>query len=127
MMSRELYLRSSLFIHVSSLIIHHSSLIFSFMKEILSQYAAFNAWADGQLLAVILNLPEEQQHREIASSFPGLYKTVLHMLDASSIWWQRLKLQERIVRPSEGFTGDMKELAERVLKQDREWVDWINH
>ena len=35
----------------------------------------------------------------------SVYKTVLHMLDAESIWWQRVKLVEHIERPSDIFDG----------------------
>ena len=49
------------------------------------------------------------------------------MLDAESIWWQRMKLQERISRPSDDFTGDMKELTSHLLHQNRQWNEWVNN
>ncbi|MGZ3861095.1 MAG: DinB family protein, partial [Flavisolibacter sp.] len=42
-----------------------------------------------------------------------------------AIWWQRLKLQERIVVPSATFTGNMKEAFDNLLKQDRQWKEWV--
>ena len=67
------------------------------MKELLKQYAAYNLWANKQLTDVLNKLPEEKHFAEIPSSFNNLYLTVLHMWDAESIWWQRLKLQEKDV------------------------------
>jgi uncharacterized damage-inducible protein DinB len=96
------------------------------MKEIILQYAAYHAWANGQLFDTLLSLAEEQQHAIVSSSFPSLYKTVLHMLDAESIWWQRLKLQERLDRPSDGFSGDMQALCTRLQQQDKQWQDWVS-
>ena len=61
------------------------------MKEMLTQYATYNIWANNELLKLILNLSEEQQ--EITTSFSSLYKTILHLYSAKSIWWKRLKLQ----------------------------------
>lgn len=95
------------------------------MKEILLQLAAYNTWANQLMLEAIIQLPEEQQDQELPSSFKSLRATLLHMLDAESIWWQRMKLQERIVRPSEGFQGGMNELAQAVLQQNRLWNEWI--
>jgi len=95
------------------------------MKEIFVSYSGYHLWANQLLLDVIVPLSEEQHHREVVSSFSSLYKTVLHMWDAESIWWQRMKLQERIHRPSSDFTGDMKELSQQLLHQDRQWVEWI--
>ena len=96
------------------------------MKEILTQLAAFNIWANQLLLDAIYLLPEEKHIQEIPSSFNSLQKTILHMLDAESSWWQRMKLQERIIRPSENFSGDMKEAGNALLNQNRQWAEWVN-
>lgn len=97
------------------------------MKELFIQYASFNLWANNLLFDIIENLPEEQQKAEVKSSFPSLYKTVLHLLDAESIWWQRLKLQEKIIRPSDGFTGTFAELSKTLQQQNRQWIEWIQN
>ena len=95
------------------------------MKELLKQYAAYNIWASRRIFDIILALPDEKQMMEVPSSFNSLYKTVLHMLDAENIWWQRMKLSERIVVPSENFTGTMKELSDTLLQQSKQWEEWI--
>jgi uncharacterized damage-inducible protein DinB len=95
------------------------------MKEILVQFSDYHVWANQLLLHSINTLPEEKQKQEVASSFSSLYKTVLHLLDAESIWWQRLKLQERISRPGDQFNGSMKELSELLLQQNKVWKEWI--
>ena len=97
------------------------------MKQILVQLSAYNIWANQLLVDTINQLPEEKQKQELPSSFKSLHVTVLHMLDAESIWWQRMKLQERINRPSENFAGDMKEAANNLLNQNRQWDEWINN
>lgn len=95
------------------------------MKELFAQYAAYNLWANRLLLALIETLPEAQQTAEIKSSFPGLAKTVLHLLDAESIWWQRIKLQEVVLRPSDGFNGDFAAVSKALQQQDKQWLDWV--
>jgi uncharacterized damage-inducible protein DinB len=97
------------------------------MKEILKQLAAYHVWANQRIFQVILALPEEKQLAEVPSSFNSLYKTILHCWDAESIWWQRIKLQERIIRPSESFRGSMTELADGLLQQSRQWEIWISN
>jgi uncharacterized damage-inducible protein DinB len=96
------------------------------MKELLKQMAAYNIWANQKIIEIILALPEEKQKQELASSFKSLYATVLHMLDAENIWWQRMKLSERIFVPSENFNGTMKDLADNLLQQNRQWDEWVN-
>lgn len=95
------------------------------MKEIILQYAAYHVWANGLLLNTIQTLSDEQQQAEVRSSFSSVYKTVLHLLDAESIWWQRLKLLEKIERPSESFSGDMQELINLLKQQNRLWQEWV--
>jgi uncharacterized damage-inducible protein DinB len=95
------------------------------MKVILTQLSAYNVWANQLLLDAINQLPEEKQKQEVPSSFKTLYTTLFHMYDAESIWWQRMKLQERVSIPSENFSGDLKELSNNVLHQNSQWNEWI--
>ena len=97
------------------------------MKELLKQYAAYNCWASQRIIDVLLTLPEEKQRAEVPSSLNSLYKTVLHMWDAESIWWQRMKMQERLVVPSENFMGNLQDAANGLLNQSKLWNDWVNN
>ena len=97
------------------------------MKELLKQYATYNIWASQKIMDVILALSEEMQKAELPSSFNSLYKTILHMWDAESIWWQRMKLHERILRPSENFNGSMKDVSNGLMSQSKLWEEWISH
>jgi len=97
------------------------------MKEILIQLSAYHVWANQLLLDAINQLPEEKQKQKVPSSFKTLYTTLLHMYDAESIWWQRMKLQERVSIPSENFGGDLKELGSSLLHQNKQWNEWIAH
>jgi uncharacterized damage-inducible protein DinB len=97
------------------------------MKEIILQYAAYNTWANSLLLTAAQALTEEQQRTEVKSSFPTVFKTFLHLLDAESIWWQRIKLQEKIARPGDSFSGDMQALGAQLQQQDRQWQEWVSN
>jgi uncharacterized damage-inducible protein DinB len=97
------------------------------MKEIILQLAAYNQWANGILFATVSGLTEEQQHTSLHSSFPSLYKTFLHILDAESIWWQRMKLQERIDVPSQNPAVDFQTLGTQLQQQDKLWQEWVNN
>ncbi len=97
------------------------------MKEILNLLAAYNVWATQRITDFILSLPEEKQMAELPSSFTSLYKTMLHMWDAESIWWQRMKLNERITRPSEIFQGDTRELVNSLVQQSKQWEEWVSN
>jgi uncharacterized damage-inducible protein DinB len=95
------------------------------MKTLLTQLAAYNLWANGLLTACIKKLPAHLHTQTIASSFPSLQATLLHQWDAESIWWQRMKLQEQVVRPSAGFSGDLDAVVKGLLNQSRQWQEWV--
>ncbi len=95
------------------------------MKEILQQLSSYHLWANQLLLETINQLPEEKQTQTVASSFDSLLKTVVHIWNAEAIWWQRMKLNERIVAPVESFSGKMKEASGSLLQQNRQWNEWI--
>lgn len=95
------------------------------MKELLKQYAAYNVWANQRIVELILALPVEKSIQEVPSSFNNLSKTILHMLDAESIWWQRMKLQERILVPSVNFNGSIKDACHALLQQSKQWEEWL--
>jgi len=97
------------------------------MKILLTQYASYHLWANQQLFETILKQPRELQELKVSSSFPSLKDTLLHMWDAESIWWQRLKLQENIVPPSQSFTGNCEDIAKGMTQQSRQWQEWILH
>lgn len=97
------------------------------MKEMLRQLAAYNCWANQKLLETILTLPAEKQTQELPSSFKTILSTILHIWNAESIWWQRMKLFERILPPAENFNGTMQDAANGLLQQDQLWLDWISN
>lgn len=95
------------------------------MKQLLHQYASYNLWANRRVCDRIIQLPEQLSDVAVPSSFPSIRKTVLHLWDVESIWWQRLRLAERDIEPSEGFTGNIKDLVSELLKTSAIWQRWI--
>jgi uncharacterized damage-inducible protein DinB len=100
---------------------------YDIMKTTFSEFASYNLWANRKLTDRILQLPADAANKEIKSSFPSIRKTLLHMLDASSAWYQRIKLQERVVMPSEHFHGSVEELIVELIKMDMQWEQWVQH
>lgn len=96
------------------------------MKKFLLQYAAYNVWANQKMVDCIENLADDQVRREINSSFKSIYATLLHLWDTESIWWQRIKLQEQIDIPSTNFNGSLLELGNNLMKQSKQWKEWID-
>ena len=96
------------------------------MKQLLQQYAAYNIWANKKILETANQLSEEQINKGIVSSFPSVYKTVLHLMEVENVWWERLQLVENTTL-SGWFTGDFDELSKKLLGLSQQWHDWIQN
>jgi uncharacterized damage-inducible protein DinB len=96
------------------------------VKELFKQYASYNLWANERLSELILTLSEEQLEQTVESSFPSIHKTLLHMWDAESIWWQRLKLVEHVIRPSTAADYTTSEVTSKIHQQDHDWLQWVS-
>jgi uncharacterized damage-inducible protein DinB len=79
------------------------------MKEILIQYAGYNAWANKRIIDTLLTMDPEAIEKEVVSSFSSLKKTVLHIWGAEFIWLQRLQLAEHPIWIPAIFTGSVTE------------------
>ncbi len=89
------------------------------------QMAAYNVWANHKLLYQIQQMEESTWFAETPSSFSSLYKTILHMWDAESGWFQRMRLHENIVWPSRNFEPSLKDACNGLMNQSMQWESFI--
>lgn len=97
------------------------------MKELLGQYAAYNLWANKIITNLILSLEEAQHLQKVESSFPTLYATIMHMWVAESAWWQRVKLQEKILIPTDADNPTMQDAVNGLIGQSSLWEEWTKN
>jgi uncharacterized damage-inducible protein DinB len=95
------------------------------MKDLLKEIAVFNAWSNRRISEFIISLPSEKQKAEVPSSFRSLLATLLHMWNAESAWWQRVRMVEHLMLPGDNFSGDEQELVRGLLSQSQKWEEWI--
>lgn len=95
------------------------------MKQLLERYATYNVWANHRLIFIMESLSDTEWYKEIPSSFNSLYKTVFHIWDAESIWWQRMRLHEHIIRPSTTFDSSPKDACNGWLHQSMQWETFV--
>src|SRR5689334_2114676 len=96
------------------------------MKELLLQYARYNAWANKRIIDVLLKLSNEKLEQIIVSSFPSLKDTVYHMWSAEFIWLQRLELTERPVWIEDGFEGSFADACEDWQKVSQVLISFVS-
>ena len=97
------------------------------MKQIVTQYAAYNLWANTIFIDYIKKLSNEQQHAFAASSFPSLYKTIVHMWETERNWLKRLKFEENIPAGGGSVTLLFNEVATSLLQESNMIKEWIEN
>lgn len=95
------------------------------MKQILMQYAAYNYWANQQILDLVKALTAEQANREINSSFSSIHKTIVHVRGAELAWYRRVHElpQDRSLFE---WTGDTPSLCDEFLSHSAAWKEWVS-
>jgi uncharacterized damage-inducible protein DinB len=94
------------------------------VKTLLLQCARYNQWAHKRLLDLINTLNTDQQHGVVPSSFNSLYKTLLHVWGAESLWLARFN-QETAKRLGDPFNRSMDNLSKALEAIDQQWIDWF--
>lgn len=95
------------------------------MKDLLLRYAMHNIWANQRILTLLNGLPEEQLDKDLGSSFPTLRKTIYHIWDSESVWYQRLQLASPVLVPTRTFKGDWKEFTHLFSRQSEQLKDFV--
>ena len=95
------------------------------MKSVLAHYASYNLWANKRITDTIINVSDEQLHKDINSSFRSIYKTLVHLWDAEFLWWQRMRLHQNVTWPGKTFEGSLMELVKNLLSQSKQWKEWV--
>lgn len=95
------------------------------MKELLTQYAGFNEWANKRIIETIQPLSDDLKHQQIISSFSGMYRTLLHIWDAESGWWQRMNEVEMVKAPSSNSNLTAEEVMDGLMGQSAQWKTWV--
>ncbi|MFY8003268.1 MAG: DinB family protein, partial [Chitinophagaceae bacterium] len=95
------------------------------MKDILLRYAAYNHWAHTTLVATLAKLTEKQWQKDLGSSFPSVYKTLLHMYQAEKLWWMRIQLIEPAQLSEKDIKPSTTYLMESLVIQAESWVHWL--
>lgn len=95
------------------------------MKEIYSDFANYNLWANKKIVDFYLEQSSELLEREIANSFPSIKLTFFHIWDAELIWFKRLEGKSMAHFPSAKFSGAVEEGLYQMIQNSTEFRDFI--
>jgi len=91
------------------------------MQNIITNYTAYNLWANRRMVDMLSPLSEAEMEQEIISSFPSVKTTLLHIWDAEMIWLRRLQGESLDYWPSFNFEGTQADLFKELLAISEEF------
>lgn len=97
------------------------------MKQLLLDYATYHARANGLLQEAISQVAENPLKGASSVYADQIHGIVISLWEASSVWWQRMKLQEVISSPGKHYSGTVRDAWEALQEQDKMWLSWLEH
>jgi uncharacterized damage-inducible protein DinB len=89
------------------------------MRNVFSQLAAYNAWANARLYGAALALPEDLYRADLGVFFGSLHGTLNHLLLTDRLWLTRLTgIGEQPKRLDETLYEDLLDLTRARLAED---------
>ena len=78
-------------------------------KSYFIQLSDYNIWANDMVCDWLQKISEEQWMQHVTSSFNSIQETVLHIVAAEHIWFQRMSKEQNQVWLQSTFTGTKNE------------------
>lgn len=88
-------------------------------------YAAYNHWANEQLMNWLQNKPARLQDEAVASSFSGVKQTLYHILQVQEYWHCSLIGVEPELPYGAVFMGKVEDLYADILEQSAQFVQHL--
>jgi uncharacterized damage-inducible protein DinB len=91
--------------------------------QILRRLHQYRAWSNRQLLNACSPLSAEQLHAPFEIGQGSVWKSLVHLLAADSLWLDAFEGRPDSPVPCEADFKDLQELADRWADLDRRWLD----
>lgn len=88
-------------------------------------YAAYNHWANQQLINWLKSKPGHLQDQAVASSFSGIKQTLYHILQVQEFWLSSLRGVTPELAYGVVFMGKVEDLYADILEQSAQFVQHL--
>lgn len=95
------------------------------LEALFQDYTAYNCWANAAVVAWLRSKPEGVMTTPVASSFPTLRDTLLHIWGAEKIWLERLRQQEPEPFLPTIFKGTTAEVFDGLLAVSAALAEYV--
>jgi uncharacterized damage-inducible protein DinB len=96
------------------------------LSLLIRQYTGYNAWVTQTLVNWLKTKPSDLLEKEIASSFPGIKNTLLHIWDTQRFWVAVLKRKPFPQSFRMGYDGTLNDIFEGFIADSEEFSAYVN-
>lgn len=97
------------------------------LESLIKENAAYNLWANTTIVQWLKTHPVALLEETVASSFPSIKMTLVHIWGAEMIWRQRLLGESPATILSQTFQGDAAEAMEGILEMSALFHEYARH
>jgi uncharacterized damage-inducible protein DinB len=91
---------------------------------LMKNYANYNLWANKTLVNWLKSKPATELEQQVASSFPSIKLTLLHICQTERYWLSIIKKQDQLTYSE--FNGSIQDVFEVLLKTSKELAAYIH-
>src|SRR5262245_36752908 len=91
---------------------------------LMKNYASYNLWANTTLISWLKAKPVAELEQEVASSFPSIKLTILHIWQTERYWLSIIKNVDQV--PYSEFSGTVYDAFDALLKTSAELATHIS-
>jgi len=95
------------------------------LKDSLENLTKYNLWANTKMFGFISAAGEVKADAIQNSSFPSIRKTLYHIWDAETIWYNRLHGKLFNLWPGKNYSGNLMEAGKLFLNMSENFVTFI--
>jgi uncharacterized damage-inducible protein DinB len=94
------------------------------VATLMKNYANYNLWANSTLVNWLKTKPAAALEQPVASSFPSIRLTLLHIWQTERYWLSILKNEDQPTYSA--FNGNMQDVLNALLKTSAELARYVN-
>ncbi|SHK97378.1 Uncharacterized damage-inducible protein DinB (forms a four-helix bundle) [Chitinophaga jiangningensis] len=98
----------------------------SFTGNILDQ-VRYNCWANTTLVNFLRTKSPELLETNVASSYPSIKATLLHMWDCQDWWMANMRNEKPGFAWSEGYNGTLEDILTGIVENSEELVNYVEN
>lgn len=95
------------------------------LESLLKDYAAYNLWANTEIVHWLKAKPAELMERKVPSSFSSVRDTLIHIWGAEEIWVERMKQIPTHTFLSFRFNGSLEDLFAGLPNQSSAFAAYV--